>query len=111
LYLLAAAHDVLLLAYAHNPCSQPFVLTCYCIIFIYKQFSYIYYPSPYKYTTQLGVILRREYPGVIVEVDEYGDDFKRPALDWADYFHKNPGTKGMTRGENVVSKFWVRCSI
>jgi hypothetical protein len=59
----------LLLAYAHNPCSQPFVLTCYCIIYIYRQFGYIYYPPPYKYTTQLGVILRREYPGVIVEVD------------------------------------------
>jgi len=25
-----------------------------------------------------------------VEVDENGDEFKRPALDWSDYFHKNP---------------------
>ena len=89
------------------------VLTCYYIIFIHRQFSYIYFPAPYKYTTQLGVILRREYPGVIVEVDENGDEFKRPALDWADYFHKNPKATKMTRGEKVVSEFWVRylCSI
>jgi hypothetical protein len=45
---------------------------------------------------------------VIVEVDDNGEEFKRPALDWADYFHKNPGAKGMKRGENVVSEFWVR---
>jgi len=50
---------------------------------------------------------------VIVEVDENGDEFKRPALDWADYFHKNPKATEMTRGEKVVSEFWVRylCSI
>jgi hypothetical protein len=45
---------------------------------------------------------------VIVEVDDNGDEFKCPALDWADYFHKNPGAKEMTKGENVVSEFWVR---
>ena len=44
----------------------------------------------------------------IVEVDENGDEFKRPALDWSDYFHKNPEATGMTRGEKVVSEFWVR---
>jgi hypothetical protein len=49
-----------------------------------------------------------EYPGVIVEVDENGDEFKRPTFNWADYFHKNPGAKGMTKGENMVSEFWVR---
>jgi adenosine deaminase len=45
---------------------------------------------------------------VIVEVDDNGDEFKHPAVDWANYFHKNHGNKGMTRGENVVSEFWVR---
>jgi hypothetical protein len=43
-----------------------------------------------------------------MEVDENADEFKRPALDWADYFHKNPGAMGMTRGEKVVSEIWVR---
>jgi hypothetical protein len=52
---------------------------------------------------------------VIVEVDENGDELKRPALDWSDYFHRNPQSEtnssaqseGMTRGEMVVSEFWV----
>jgi hypothetical protein len=35
---------------------------------------------------------------VIVEVDKNGDEFKCLALNWADYFHKNPGAKGTTRG-------------
>jgi hypothetical protein len=42
---------------------------------------------------------------VIVEVDKNGDEFKCLALNWVDYFHKNPGAKGTTRGENMVSEF------
>jgi hypothetical protein len=45
---------------------------------------------------------------VIVEVDENGDEFKRAALEWADYFHKNLEATGMTRAQKVVSEFWVR---
>ena len=56
-----------------------------------KQFSYVDYENkdpPYKYTTQVGVVLKREYPTVLVEDrDENGALIrKRATLEWADYF-------------------------
>uniref|UniRef100_K4AKG0 Uncharacterized protein n=1 Tax=Setaria italica TaxID=4555 RepID=K4AKG0_SETIT len=51
------------------------------------QFSYVNYKPPYKYNTQLGAILKREYPGLVEDKDANGLVIrKRPALEWADYF-------------------------
>jgi len=52
------------------------------------QFTYVgYRESGYKYTTQLGVIIKREYPGLVNEKDQNGVVLNtRPALEWADYF-------------------------
>ena len=50
-----------------------------------RQFSYVDYDNknpPYKDITQLGVILKREYPGVVEDRDENGALIrKRAALD------------------------------
>nr|TKV97755.1 hypothetical protein SEVIR_9G516100v2 [Setaria viridis] len=43
--------------------------------------------TPYKYNTQLGAILKREYLGLVEDKD--ANDLvirKRPAIEWADYF-------------------------
>ena len=47
------------------------------------KFSYVNYKPPYKYTTQVGVILKREYPGLVEDKDEDGSVIgdPRPALD------------------------------
>jgi len=91
------------------------ILAAFCAdLLLYLQAIQLYLlPATLQIHYSAWVILRREYPGVIVEVDENGDEFKRPALDWADYFHKNPKATEMTRGQKVVSEFWVRylCSI
>jgi hypothetical protein len=56
-----------------------------------RQFSYVGYENkdtPYKYTSQVGVILKREYPTVLVEDrDENGALIRKCATqEWADYF-------------------------
>jgi hypothetical protein len=61
--------------------------------------------------TQLGVILKREYPAVLVEDrDENGALIrKRVALDWADYVFLNPANQtGVSSADRVLlSEFWV----
>ena len=44
------------------------------------QFSYVNYKPPYKYTTQVGVILKREYPGLVEDKDEDGSVIGDPHL-------------------------------
>lgn len=79
--------------------------------FMYRQFGYVNYncKPPYRYTTQLGVILKREYLGLLQEKDEDGVLIReRPALDWPDYFLGSVNKEGMTNGERVLYEFWVR---
>jgi hypothetical protein len=58
---------------------------------------------PYRYITQLGVILKREYPGLLQEKDKDGVLIReRPALDWPDYFLGSVNKEGMTNGERVL---------
>lgn len=79
--------------------------------FMYRQFGYADYSRkpPYKYTTQLGVLLKREYPGLLEDRAEDGLLIKeRPALDWPDYFLGSAGIDGMNHGERVLYEFWVR---
>jgi hypothetical protein len=81
---------------------------------MYRQFAYADYTDhsrkpPYKYTTQLGVLLKREYPGKLEDKAEDGLLIReRPALDWNDYFLGCVGKDNMTHGERVLYEFWVR---
>jgi hypothetical protein len=78
---------------------------------MYRQFGYVYYncKPPYSYTIQLGVILKREYPGLLQEKDEDGVLIREwPALDWPDYFLGSVNKEGMTNEERVLHEFWVR---
>jgi len=73
---------------------------------VYRQFSYVNYKPSYKYTTQLGVILKREYPDLIEDKDEHGHVVgKHAALEWDDYFLNTESVE--TSGERVLSEFWV----
>lgn len=61
----------------------------------------------YKYTSQVGVILKREYPGLVEDKDQHGVVIKtRPALDWSDYFLTVKDADGLTAGDRVISEFW-----
>jgi hypothetical protein len=79
-----------------------------------RQFSYVGYENkdtPYKYTSQVGVILKREYPTVLVEDrDENGALIrKRAAQEWVDYFFLDPTNQtGVSSVDRVLSEFWVR---
>ncbi|KAF8644967.1 hypothetical protein HU200_066272 [Digitaria exilis] len=69
------------------------------------QFSYVNYKPSYKYTTQLGAILKREYPDLVEDRDENGELIrKRLALEWGDYFLNTEMT--VTSGERTLSEFW-----
>ena len=73
---------------------------------MYRQLSYVNYKPPYKYTTQLGVILKREYPDLIEDKDEHGHVIgKHVALEWDDYFLNAEYVE--ISGEHVLSEFWV----
>jgi len=74
-----------------------------------RQFTYVgYHESGYKYTTQLGVIIKREYPGLVNENGQNGVVLNtRPALEWADYFLTVKDRSGQTAGDCVLSEFWV----
>jgi len=48
-----------------------------------RQFTYVGYRG-YKYSTQVGVIIKREYPGLVDDKDQNGVVLNtRPALEWA----------------------------
>jgi len=72
-----------------------------------RQFTYVGYRG-YKYSTQVGVILKREYPGLVDDKDQNGVVLNtRPALEWADYFLTPKDRTGQTAGDRVLSEFWV----
>ena len=79
--------------------------------FMYRQFSFVNYKAAaYKYCTQLGVILKREYPTCVIQDREEDGVLirERPALDWPDYFLDTPNKEAMTSGDRVLYEFWVR---
>ncbi|TVU09102.1 hypothetical protein EJB05_42543, partial [Eragrostis curvula] len=54
----------------------------------------------------VGVILKREYPGLVEDTDRHGVVLrKRPVLEWADYFIKEDDLR-MTNAYRVLSEFW-----
>jgi len=74
----------------------------------FRQFKYVDPNSKhYKYTMQLGIILKREHPGII-ETRE-GDVIKtRPALEWSDYYDDDTlDHKHHTAADRVKQVFWV----
>ena len=76
---------------------------------LYRQFEYLdRRGSSYKYTSQLVVIIKREYPGLVQDKNEHGVVLRtRPALEWADYFLSRKDDLGQTAGDRVLSEFWV----
>ncbi|CAO2190482.1 unnamed protein product [Urochloa humidicola] len=72
------------------------------------QFKYVNFKPPYKYPSQLGAILKREYPGLVEDKDENDvcTGTPRPALEWDDYFLSRPNELGVTSGDRVLSEFW-----
>jgi hypothetical protein len=57
---------------------------------------------------QLGIILKREHPGVIEEKE--GDVVIRthPALEWSDYYDDDTlNDMGQTAADRVKQEFWV----
>ena len=74
-----------------------------------RQFTYVGYgESGYKCTTQLGVIIKREYPNLVNEKDQNGLVLNTcPALEWTDYFLAVKDRSGQTAGDRVLSEFWV----
>ncbi|CAN6172510.1 unnamed protein product, partial [Urochloa humidicola] len=56
--------------------------------------------ATYKYTSQLGVIIKREYPGLVQDKDEHGAVLRtRAALEWSDYFLSKKDNLGRTAGD------------
>lgn len=76
----------------------------------FRQFEYVTYPllkSDPKYGTQMGIILKREYPGIIEEKDENGLIISsRLATSWFDYYEKEDDS-GVTKADKVKQEFWV----
>ncbi|PNT67477.1 hypothetical protein BRADI_3g27813v3 [Brachypodium distachyon] len=66
------------------------------------QFEYMDYTrGDYKYTTQLGYILKRQYPSALT--DDAGELY--PATTWADYYEKT-NDQGETCAHKVKKEFW-----
>ena len=74
-----------------------------------SQFSYVNYnPKDYKYGSQVGVILKRLYPGVVKIYDQEGRVIHtRAACSWNDYFWKK-NECGVTYARLVKQEFWVK---
>ncbi|XP_066166428.1 autonomous transposable element EN-1 mosaic protein isoform X4 [Oryza sativa Japonica Group] len=74
-----------------------------------EQFEYVTYPllkSDPKYGTHMGIILKREYPGIIEEKDENGLIISsRLATSWFDYYEKKDDS-GVTNADKVKQEFW-----
>lgn len=72
------------------------------------QFKYLGgIPNGYKYGSQLGVILKREYPGLVKYMDDSGVTRSRPALEWEDYYLVHDD-EGVSNADRVKQEFW-RC--
>lgn len=73
---------------------------------VYRQFRYVNYNlKDYRYSTQLGVILKREYLGLVKDTNDEGIPINtRPALEWDDYYYLDD--IGETVADCVKSEFW-----
>ena len=72
------------------------------------QFKYLGgIPNGYKYGSRLGVILKREYPGLVKYMDNSGVTRSRPALEWEDYYLVHDD-EGVSNADRVKQEFW-RC--
>ena len=66
-----------------------------------------YNPKDYKYGSQVGVLIKRYYPGMIDIRDDQGRIVeKRAAISWHDYYYKKDVT-GITYAKLVKCEFWV----
>jgi len=76
--------------------------------FCNSQFKYVNYnPKGLKYRSQVGAILKREYPGIIKVYDEHGTVVKQhPALSWNDYYWKK-NREGICYARRVKQEFLV----
>ena len=73
----------------------------------YRKFKYLGgIPNGYKYGSQLGVILKREYPGLVKYMDDSGVTRSRPALEWEDYYLVHDD-EGVSNADRVKQEFWV----
>uniref|UniRef100_K3YMG5 Uncharacterized protein n=1 Tax=Setaria italica TaxID=4555 RepID=K3YMG5_SETIT len=72
-----------------------------------RQFTYVNYnPRDYKYGSQVGVIIRRLYLGMVDIRDEEGRHVeRRAAMSWHDYYHKKDHA-GVTYAKLVKCEFW-----
>ena len=79
-----------------------------CELIRNSQFKYVNYnPKGLKYPSQLGAILKREYPGMIKVYDDHGTVVKhQPALSWNDYYWKK-NKNGVYYAKRVKQEFWV----
>jgi hypothetical protein len=76
---------------------------------LYSQFKYVgYNPKGYKYPSQVGVILKREYPGIIQIYDDNDGTVvnRHPAFSWNDYYWKRD-EHGICYARRVKAEFWV----
>ena len=76
---------------------------------LFRQFIYADPTSKhYKYTMQLGIILKREHPGIIEQKEGDVVIKSRPALEWSDYYDDDTlDDKGQTAADRVKQVFWV----
>ena len=75
----------------------------------YRQFTYVNYnpKGSCKYGSQVGVILKRLYLGIVDVRDEDGRIIEtRVATRWTDYFWKKDEC-GVTHAKRVKQEFWV----
>uniref|UniRef100_A0A0A9CSY7 Uncharacterized protein n=1 Tax=Arundo donax TaxID=35708 RepID=A0A0A9CSY7_ARUDO len=72
-----------------------------------SQFTYVVYnPKGLKYPSQVGAILKRAYPGIVIVYDDDGNEVvRRPAFSWNDYYWKNNG-RGVACAKQVKEEFW-----
>ncbi|CAN6311540.1 unnamed protein product [Urochloa humidicola] len=78
----------------------------------HRQFKYVVYnPKGLKYPSQVGAILKREYPGIIKVYDEQGNVVRQhPALSWNDYYWKK-NRDGICYARRVKQEFWKIFSV
>ena len=77
-------------------------------LFYNSQFSYVGYTQRgYKYLSQVGAILKREYPGIITVYDDDGTIIKQqPAMSWNDYYWKK-NEHDVCYAQRVKQVIWV----
>uniref|UniRef100_J3MAG6 Uncharacterized protein n=1 Tax=Oryza brachyantha TaxID=4533 RepID=J3MAG6_ORYBR len=71
------------------------------------QFRYANYdPNGLKYASQVGAILKRQYPGIIKAYNDEGDIVdKHPTMSWNDFFWKK-NDSGVSYARQVKQECW-----